>query len=60
MSWDKGKERERDKQTPMLSVEPDMGLDLTTNKTVTQAKITSWMLNRLSHAGTPRDDFLNF
>ena len=39
-----------------VSVEPDAGRDPTNNEIMTRAKIKSWLLNRLSHPGTPATD----
>ena len=53
----RGRERGR-KRTPSrlhaVSTEPDMGLKLMDRVIQTWAKIQSWMLNWLSHPGTPR------
>lgn len=50
-----GRGRGRD---PMLSLEPDSGLDAMTHKIVTCAKTKNRTLNQLSHAGVPLTYFL--
>ena len=56
----RGAERGRERIPSRLhiaSVEPNAGLELTNHEIMTWAKINSWMLNRLSHPGTPSNTY---
>ena len=46
-------EREKPKQAPPFSAEPDMGLQPTKHEIMTLAETKSLMLNPLSHPGAP-------
>ena len=51
-----GAERERERIPSRLhafSAEPDIGLELRNGEITTWAETKSWMLNQLSHPGSP-------
>ena len=53
-----GAERERERERipsrlPVVSTEPDTGLDAMNHEIMTYTEIKSLMLNRLNHPGTP-------
>ena len=60
MSEGERAEREGESQAGFHSVikEPDMGLDPMNSKIITWAEIKSWLLNLLSHPGTPEINIL--
>ena len=58
--WGRGRERWRERipsELLAVSTETEVELDVTNCEIMTRAKIRSWMLNLLSHPGTPRYDF---